>query len=245
MKNLYILLLCFSFFLACKNEKPTTLTSFEVPQLLDRPEKLKYFNEWSETRSQFADLKFKISKDPHAIDALLQVSNLYIMEARITGEHGHYYNAALKTITQALESNKITNDQKFLALSAKAGVQLSLHSFVEGLNTAKHAVSLNPYNAQIYGALVDAYVELGQYELAVEMADKMVSIRPDLRSYSRVSYLREIYGMPEDAIAAMKMAVEAGSPGSEEKSWAALQLAQLYLRYNKVNESTFKVIKGD
>ena len=33
------------------------------------------------------------------------------------------------------------------------------------------------------------------------------------------------------------MAVEAGSPGSEEKSWAALQLAQLCLRYDKVKEA--------
>lgn len=88
----------------------------------------------------------------------------------------------------------------------------------------------------IYGALIDAHVELGDYKNAVSLADKMVSMRPDLRSYSRVSYLREIYGMPEDAIKAMQMAVEAGSPGSEEKAWAALQLAQLCIRYNKTAE---------
>lgn len=237
MKNFYFLFVTILVVSACNNNKSKTTDLFEVPALLDRSEKLQYFNEWSDTRNKYADLKHKLNEDPYSIDALIQLTNIFITEARITGEHGHYYNAALKTIEHALEQKKLTVNQKFLALSAKASVELSLHSFKNALETAKEAVSINPYNAQIYGALVDAYVELGEYDKAIETADKMVSIRPDLRSYSRISYLREIYGMPDEAIDAMKMAVEAGSPGSEEKSWAALQLAQLCLRYNKVNEA--------
>lgn len=56
------------------------------------------------------------------------------------------------------------------------------------------AIILNPYNADIYGALVDANVELGNYKEAVAMCDKMLSIRPDLRSSSRASYIRQIFG---------------------------------------------------
>ncbi len=41
---------------------------------------------------------------------------------------------------------------------------------------------------------IDYYVNPCSYDEAVKMADKMVSIRPDLRSYARVSYLREIHG---------------------------------------------------
>jgi pentatricopeptide repeat protein len=237
MKNFYIVFFAFVLFYSCRNDNQNATNTFEVPELLDRSEKLQYFNEWSEIRNRYADLKHKLKKDPQSVDALLLLTNIYITEARITGEHGHYYPAALKTINYALNQKKINTDQKFLALSSKASVELSLHSFKEGLETAKQAVVINPYNAQIYGALVDAYVELGEYDKAVETADKMVSIRPDIRSYSRVSYLREIHGMPEDAISAMKMAVEAGSPGSEEKSWAALQLAELCLRYEKTNDA--------
>ena len=51
------------------------------------------------------------------------------------------------------------------------------------------------------------------------MADKMVSIRPDLRSYSRISYLREIHGDMPGAIEAMKMAIQAGYPGYEDRAW--------------------------
>ncbi|MEP7196706.1 MAG: tetratricopeptide repeat protein [Saprospiraceae bacterium] len=236
MKYLYLFLVL-SFIVACKDNKKSAAVAFQIPNLLERSEKLQYSNEWPELKNKYADTKHKLVKDPTNVEALIQLTNLFISEARITGEHGHYYNAALSAINYALSQEKITKDQKFLALSGKSSVQLSLHDFKNGLETAKEAVVLNPYNAQIYGALVDAYVELGQYDSAVINADKMVSIRPDIRSYSRVSYLREIHGMTDESIEAMKMAVEAGSPGSEEKSWAALQLAQLCLRYNKVKEA--------
>ena len=59
-------------------------------------------------------------------------------------------------------------------------------------------------------------------------ADKMVSIRPDMRSYSRMSYLREIHGDHAGAIEAMKMAVEAGLPGDEATEWTRVQLGHLY-----------------
>lgn len=226
-------LICTLFILSCAKEPKT---NFEIPALLERSEKMQYFNEWSEVRTSYADLKHLLTKNPDHIDALIRITNLFIAEARITGEHGHYYPAALKTIEHALQQKNINKDQEFLALSAKASVQLSLHHFKDALKTAEIAQQKNPYNALIYGALIDAHVELGDYKNAVSLADKMVNMRPDLRSYSRVSYLREIYGMPEDAIKAMQMAVEAGSPGSEEKAWAALQLAQLCIRYNKTAE---------
>ncbi|HLG41169.1 MAG TPA: tetratricopeptide repeat protein, partial [Chitinophagaceae bacterium] len=66
------------------------------------------------------------------------------------------------------------------------------------------------------------------YKAAIAAADKMISIRPDLRSYSRISYLREIHGDYPGAIDAMKMAVEAGPPGDEATEWSRVQLAHLY-----------------
>jgi len=56
----------------------------------------------------------------------------------------------------------------------------------------------------------------------------MVSIRPDIRSYARVSYLREIYGDYPGAIDAMKMAVDAGAPADEATEWSRVQLGHLY-----------------
>lgn len=57
-----------------------------------------------------------------------------------------------------------------------------------------------------------------------------MSIRPDLRSYSRISYLREIYGDLDGAIEAMKLAVTAGYPGYEQTAWARLTLGKKLIK---------------
>ncbi len=69
---------------------------------------------------------------------------------------------------------------------------------------------------------------MGHYDSAVANADRMVSMRPDIRSYSRISYLREIYGDYHGAIEAMKMAVDAGGPGDETTEWSGPKLGRLY-----------------
>ncbi|MEO6328653.1 MAG: tetratricopeptide repeat protein, partial [Ginsengibacter sp.] len=78
------------------------------------------------------------------------------------------------------------------------------------------------------GLLIDANVEMGDYKKAVEYSDSMISIHPDIRSYSRISYLREIHGDYPGAIEAMKLALEAGMPGDEGTEWVRVQLGHLY-----------------
>ena len=136
----------------------------------------------------------------------------------------YYDQAALKYVNAVLAKDP----KNFEALSMKALLMLSQHHFAEGLQLAEAAKTINPYNAFIYGLIIDGNVEMGNYKAAVENADKMVSIRPDIRSYSRISYLREIYGDYPGAIDAMKMAVEAGVPGDEGTEWSRIQLGRLY-----------------
>ncbi|HEY3385143.1 MAG TPA: tetratricopeptide repeat protein, partial [Saprospiraceae bacterium] len=175
-------------------------------------------------------LATKISNNPDDLESKLMLAELFMMEARISGEHGHYYPAALNLIDEVL-TQEVKDPIVYRAKLDKASVLLSLHRFEEAKLLGEEALKVNPYSADIYGVLVDANVELGNYDIAVGYADKMVSIRPDLRSYSRISYLREIHGMVDEAIAAMKMAVTAGYPGMEQTEWARLTLGHLYDRY--------------
>lgn len=217
--------------------KLTSQTTVDIPELLDRPEKLRYGKEWDEMQNHYGAQSAELRRHPENPDVRLKLAELFIQEARITGEHPHYYPAALQMLEPVVKSlENIANptpqqkDQLFRALSHRASVELSLHDFARALETAERAAALNPYNAYIYGCLVDANVEMGNYTKAVELCDKMVSIRPDLRSYSRVSYLREIHGDMQGAIEAMDMAVKAGYPGYEQTEWARLQLGHLYER---------------
>lgn len=214
----------------------------QLPQLLDRNEKLRYGTEWDDVQNAFGKNRQQLIHDPNAKEPYLNLAYIYIQEARVTGEHPHYYPAALQVLDVMLAKEYDPKDirdmdLKFRALSAKAGVELSLHDFATAKKTGEAAVAINPHNAAIYGALVDANVELGDYPTAVQMADKMVGIRPDLRSYSRVSYLREIHGDVPGAIEAMEMAVRAGVPGTEQTAWAMLTLGNLYHRYGKPDQA--------
>ena len=186
-----------------------------IPALLDRNEKLRNGKEWDDVMNTYQKLKLAISKNGEDQESKIRLAQLFIREARVTGEHGHYYNAALTMTDQILKAKSTKKDMQFLALVTKAGVQLSHHDFGGALKTGQQAVIINPNNPQIFGVLVDANVELGNYPEAVKMADIMIAMKPDLRSYARISYIREIHGEIDQAFDAMKMAIEAGIPGYE------------------------------
>jgi len=180
--------------------------------------------EWPYTLKTATVLSNKIRLNPRDNKSLLALATLFIQEARITGDHVYYDMAAMKYVNEVLKNEP----QNFEALLYKSLLFLSQHHFAEGLATATAAQKINPYNAFVYGILVDANVELGNYEVAVQNSDRMVSIRPDIRSYSRISYLREIHGDYPGAIEAMNMAVQAGAPGDESTEWARIQLGHLF-----------------
>lgn len=212
---------------SCKNiNTPKDISN--TYSLLERKESLKNGKEWENVHNLYTRYTDQLRKKPNDSKVLIDLAELFMMEARVTGEHGHYYSNALRLLEDARQFAKGNKDLEFRSLSDRASVLLSLHQFGKAKESAEEAIKLNPYNAQVYGALVDANVELGNYKEAVSKADKMVSIRPDLRSYSRISYLRELFGDLPGAIEAMNQAVEAGYPGYEETAWTRLQLGELY-----------------
>ncbi len=193
-------------------------------QLLERNGALAKTDEYRKIRATAASLKTIIQEHPDDNKSRLALSTIFIKEARVTGNYMYYDMAAMQQLNAVLKNDP----QNFNALTYKALINLSQHHFADGLAVAEKAKLINPYNAFIYGILLDANVEMGNYEQALNDADKMVSIRPDLRSYSRISYLREIYGDYPGAIEAMKMAVDAGPAGDEGTEWARVQLGHLY-----------------
>ncbi|MCC6724599.1 MAG: tetratricopeptide repeat protein [Saprospiraceae bacterium] len=240
---------------SCKNEKNPSVAKAgigmvdQVPQLFDRNDNLQYGKEWETVQNIYGRERKALMDDPNAKEPWLNLAELFIQEARVTGEHPHYYPAALQCLEVLLakpfdDKNIKEKDLKFRALSAKASVELSQHEFAKALVTGEEALKLNPFNSGIYGVLTDANVELGHYDKAVEMADKMVSIKPDLRSYSRVSYLREIHGDVQGAIDALTMAAQAGAPGADNTAWCMVTLGNLYKEYGKLaeSESVFQAI---
>ena len=247
-KPSYLVILLLLTMIACKEDSSVqfenqSIKKSMVPTLLDRSEKIQMGKEWDLVQNTYVQYKNEIDTKPNDPLPKLKLAQLFIKEARVGGEHGHYYPAALKVLDHVLAIEGIKNEIKFLALLNKAGVQLSLHEFSDAEKTGLEALALNQRNAQVYGVLVDANVELGNYKKAVQLADKMMSIKPDIRSYSRIAYLREIHGDVVGAKKALKLAVEAGYPGNEETAWAMLTLGELYANYGDL-DSAEKIYKN-
>jgi tetratricopeptide (TPR) repeat protein len=180
--------------------------------------------EWVLSKKYATAFIKKIEENPSDIKSLLGLTAIYLQEARSSGNFSYYDKAAMNCVNSVLKKDP----NNFEALTYRAMIYLSQHHFAEGLKVASQVEKMYPYSAFVYGILVDANVELGNYRMALDDADKMISIRPDIRSYSRISYLREIYGDIPGAIDAMKLAVDAGSPGTESTEWARVQLGKLY-----------------
>jgi tetratricopeptide (TPR) repeat protein len=224
--------------ISCTGKKETASSekisaTTEIPSLFERTGELASANEWPKTKLKVDELKQKIKENPTDIKSRLQVVVIYLSEARVTGEHPYYYPAVLKILDGVLAMDP----QNFEATTFKASVKMSQHQFSEARVLAEKARQINPSNAYVYGVLVDANVELGDYGQAVLMSDKMQELKPSLESYSRASYLREIYGNYPGAIEAMKLAVQAGLPGSEPQCWSKNTLGHLYETTGQLKEA--------
>jgi tetratricopeptide (TPR) repeat protein len=94
-----------------------------------------------------------------------------------------------------------------------------------------------PYVVKPLGDIVDAQVELGRYTEAGRSLRLMVDAQPNLASYARVSYWRELHGDLPGAIRAMKLAVSAGGQAAENVAYVQTLLGNLYFTVGRLDDS--------
>ena len=95
-----------------------------------------------------------------------------------------------------------------LVLVGIGGLQLARHEFEEALETAETALAMAPTSSPAKAIQVDALVETGRYEEAVTATEELLALGVDLSSLARASYLRELHGNLEGALAAMQQAAQ-------------------------------------
>lgn len=158
--------------------------------------------------------------------ALGNLGILYLQKARESGDPA-WYGKADAVLNQSIG----LDGQNFRTLLGIGSLALSRHQFREALSWGERAAALNPYNAAAQGIIGDAHIELGEYPEAFAAFDNMADLRPDLSSYARISYARELKGDVAGAIRAMQSAVDAGAPDAEGTNWARTQLGSLYFEH--------------
>ncbi len=149
----------------------------------------------------------------------------FMKKARETGDFG--FNSKAETaLNRSFET--ATAENNYDALKLKAMLLLVYHRFDEALEIARQTKEIQPNDAQNYGAMTDALIELGRYDEAFDAAREMMNLRPGTNSYSRAAYLRELQGDVKGAIEAMRAAAEA-SPDPETSAWCRVHLGDLLL----------------
>lgn len=230
MKLSITVLICCVVLCACT--KLSMGDDYTPAQLKPRQQGL-YAQDFAGQQTKYADALAKIKQSPNAPENYSALAKVYMYEARVTGEHPYYYPAALAALEQAIERDKKNTE----ALTLKTSVLLSLHRFAEARVLAQQLTVDVAGSSAAYGMLCDANVELGYYADAVKAADRMMAMRPGLEAYARVSYLREIHGDNDGAIDAMRMAVKAGLPGTEDAAWTRTTFGNLLYHQGKIAEA--------
>jgi tetratricopeptide (TPR) repeat protein len=146
----------------------------------------------------------------------------YVARARITADPS-WYPRAEEALRESLRIQPDDNADALLGLGALA---LARHEFDRALELGRRAEDVNPFDADVYGVIGDALLELGRYDEAFDAFQTMVDMRPNLASYARVSYARELLGDVAGAVDAMERAFDAAGSAADA-AWAAHQLGQL------------------
>lgn len=174
-----------------------------------------------------------IEKQPADPKGYNMLSAAFMQKARETGDFS--LNARAE---ESLKHSFGVAPDNYQGLKLQAAVQLNYHRFSEALQTAQRAQAINPRDHEVYGEMVDALVELGDYQRAVDTAQKMVDLRPDTASYSRISYLRALHGDTKGAIVAMKMAADSAGPENLEGiAWCRVHLGDELVKDGKLKEA--------
>jgi tetratricopeptide (TPR) repeat protein len=150
------------------------------------------------------------------------LGSLYVDQARVTADPT-WYGKAQGALHKALELKSAGNVGALIGLGKLANAR---HDFAGGLRWGDRARAAAPDSAAPYGVIGDALIELGRYPEAFAAIQRMVDLRPDLASYSRVSYARELQGDVTGAAAALDAAVHVADNPSDA-AFATFQIGEL------------------
>jgi len=175
-----------------------------------------------DTAAEVAALQYELHADPMSAKNWATLGLAYQQRARETGDPTWYPKAG-----GALRRALSIDPNNLVATAGFGQLALSRHRFRLALALGQRARRISPTTAGVYGIIGDASVELGRYSQAFRAFDRMVSIKPSIASYARVSYARELLGRIGPAREAMQLAAAAASGDREPWAWTHAQLALL------------------
>ena len=163
-----------------------------------------------------------LADDPADAAALSALAEASLVRARETGDPS-WHTRAEEAARRALAADP----RRFTAMDALGSLALTRHRFEEALSWSRRSLAVAPGRVDPIAIRADAQIELGRYAQGFAAVQRRMELRPDLPSYSRASYARELQGDRAGAIRLMELAAGAGALGSPDRAFAQVQLGLL------------------
>src|SRR3954447_732547 len=177
-----------------------------------------------DTDGEIARLQAAVRAAPGNPQRETELADAYLQKVRETGDVGFYARAEGLLRRAAARAPRDPG-----VLISQGTLALARHDFAGGLELGRRAQALNPDSRAADPVVVDALVELGRYGAAERALQAMVDAKPNLASYARVSYFRELHGDLDGAVAAMQRAIAGGGPVRENIAYVQSLLGHLEL----------------
>jgi tetratricopeptide (TPR) repeat protein len=174
------------------------------------------------TDAQITALERDLAGNPDQAALYAALGNAFLQKTRESGDPSFYRRAQT-----AFEQGLRRNPQDAGTLTGMGALALARHDFEGGLRYGQRAHAAAPEVVRPYGVIVDAQIELGRYDDAARTLQRMVDLKPNLASYSRASYFRELHGDLGGALEAMRLAASAGGDARENLAYVQTLVGNL------------------
>jgi tetratricopeptide (TPR) repeat protein len=195
------------------------------------------------TEQRVSSLEAQLAADPADPEGYGQLGLLYLQQVRESGDPALYAKAE-----GAFDEALRIDPENFTATSGLGSLALSRHDFRRALELGERARRINPQIPLNYGVIADAQIELGRYSTAADTLQRWVDLKPELSTYARISYFRELHGDIGGALAAMRLAVSAGGDAPENFSYVETLVGNLHLTrgaYGDAHAAYRRVLAAD
>ncbi len=176
----------------------------------------------SPTQAEVERLLAAVAADPNDAEAQRDLGFALLQRVRETADPSLYEPAAA-----AFEAARRLAPDDALVLVGIGSLQLGTHEFAQALETGRQAAKRSPSLAAARTVIVDALVELGRYDEADAEAAEMFALSSDLATLARISYLAELRGKLDIALAAMRLAAESPGLAPENTAYVGALLGNL------------------
>lgn len=177
----------------------------------------------------------RIKQNPHDAVSYTLLGNLYIRQARETGDISGY-NRAEESLNRALELLPGYGS----AGASLASVYYARHEFAEALDLASQVYERDWRNTSALAIMGDAQLSLGNYAEADEIYRKLEGTAESPALLARLANLNELKGNPEEALKLIRRAAGLtlnSSSTKENTAWYLLRVGDVYFNMGNIKDA--------